>query len=164
MTAGFISGCPVHLQSCNPQDNDSSIKFCRTHQMAVSTAPPSSLFGTCWVFPIKGKCAAGSSYWPPLPVLTVVIAARKSGHRYSPICGARSTALSLAPRSRFCLSTTSDCLPTLYTTAPTTPGASIRSFTRSETDRPFRPICSFPSADSQAAAYNLYKTTLRPTL
>ena len=61
MTAGFISGGPVQSQSCCTQDNDSSIKSARTHQMAASTAPPSSLFGTCWVFPVKGKCAAGSS-------------------------------------------------------------------------------------------------------
>ena len=117
--------------------------------MAVSTAPPSSLFGTCWVFPIKGKCAAGSSYWLPLPVLTVVIAAHKSGHRCSPICGARSTALSSAPRSRFALTTAAVSIPTLYTLAPTTQGASIRSFRRSGTDRPSRPICSSQSADSQ---------------
>ena len=34
-------------------------------------------------------------------------------------------------------------------TAPTTQGAQIRSFTRSGTDRPFRPICSKPPADFQ---------------
>ena len=72
--------------------------------------------------------------------------------------GVRSTALSAAPRSRFCLTTTSDCFPTLYTLALTTQSSLIRSFTRSGTDRPFRPICSFPSVDSQVAAYNLYKT------
>ena len=115
--------------------------------MAASTAPPSSLFSTCWVFPVKGKCAAGSSHWPPPPHLTVVIVARKSGHRCSPICGTRSTTLSAAPRSRFCLSTAVVSIPTLYTIAPTTRGASIRSFCWSGTDRPFRPICSSPSAD-----------------
>ena len=70
--------------------------------------------------------------------------------------GARSSALSAAPRSRFCLTTTSVCFPTLYSTAPSSHSAQIRSFSRSGTDRPFRPICSFPSADSQVAAYNLH--------
>ena len=61
--------------------------------------------------------------------------------------GARSSALSAAPRSRFCLTTAAVSIPTLYTIAPTTRGASIRSFAWSGTDRPFRPICSSPFAD-----------------
>ena len=51
----------IHLQSCSTQDNDSSIKFSESYQMAASTAPPSSLFSTCCIFPTRGKCAAGSS-------------------------------------------------------------------------------------------------------
>ena len=90
-----------------------------------------------------------SSYWPPLPVLTVVIVAQSSGHRCSPICGLRAALNPLASRSRFALSIVSVLLSTLYTITPTTQGVSIRSFTRSGTDRPFRPICSSPSADFQ---------------
>ena len=116
--------------------------------MAASTAPPSSLVSTCWVFPVKGKCAAWSSHWPPLPVLTVVIVAQSSGHRCSPICGLRAALLPNASRSRFALTTCSVLFFPLYTIAPTTQGAQTRSFRRSGTDRPFRPICSSPSADS----------------
>ena len=117
--------------------------------MAASTAPPSSLFGTCWVFPIKGKCAAVSSQWTLLLPASLSICAFKSGHRFLYNLGACSTALSFAPHSHFCLSTVAVSFPTLYTITPTTQGVSIRSFTRSGTDRPFRPICRSPSADFQ---------------
>ena len=145
-----FSGCLVHSQSCSTQENDSSIKFYRTHQMVASTAPPSSLFSTCWVFPVKGKCAAGSSQWTLLLSASLSICASKFGHRFLYNLGTRSTALSVAPRSCFCPTTVAVSLPTLYPTAPTTPGVSIRSFCRSGTDRPFRPICSSPSADFQS--------------
>ena len=74
---------------------------------------------------------------------------RKSGHRFLPICGARSSALWFAPRSRLSPTTTSDCIPTLYLTALTTHSAQIRSFQCSETDRPSRTICSKLPADFQ---------------
>ena len=99
-------------------------------------------------FPTRGKCAAWSSHWPPLPVLTVVIVAQNSGHRCSPICGLRAALLPNASRSRFALTTCSVLFFPLYTIALTTQGAQTRSFRRSGTDRPFRPICSSPSADS----------------
>ena len=51
--------------------------------MAASTASPSSLASTCWVFPTRGKCAAWSSYWPSPPVLIVVLVAQISVHRFS---------------------------------------------------------------------------------
>ena len=93
LTSGCIWQVCVHLQSCRTQDVDSSIKFYWTHQMAESSAPPSSLASTGWVFPTRGKCAAWSSCWPPLPVLTFVLVAQISVHRFPPICGfARSTA------------------------------------------------------------------------
>ena len=60
----------------------------------------------------------------------------------------RAAWLPIALRSRFSLTTVSDCTPTLYRFARTTRRAQIRSFRRSGTDRPFRPICSLPSADS----------------
>ena len=115
--------------------------------MAVSTAPPSSLFSTCWVFPVKGKCTAWSSQWTLCCPVSFLISTQKSSHRFLYNLGARSTALSVASRSRFCPTTTSVALSQLYPSAPTTRGASIRSFIRSGTDRPFRPICSSPSAD-----------------
>ena len=99
-------------------------------------------------FPTKGKCAAWSSHWPPLPVLTVVIVAQNSGHRCSTICGLRVALLPNASRSHFALTTCSVLFFPLYTIVPTTQGAQTRSFRRSGTDRPFRPICSSPSADS----------------
>ena len=79
----------------------------------------------------------------------LLIVTRKSVHRFSPICGARSTALWTAPRSRLGPTTVSDCIPTLYLNAPTTQSAQIRSFSRSGTDRPSRPICSKLPADFQ---------------
>ena len=96
-----FSGCPVHSQSCSTQENDSSIKFYRTHQMAASTASPSSLFSTCWVFPVKGKCAAGSSQWTLLFPASLSICASKSGHRFPTIWvrAAQRTRLPLVPVS-----------------------------------------------------------------
>ena len=142
LTTGFISGGPFHLLSCSTQDNDSSIKFSGTHQMAVSTAPPSSLFSTCCIFPTRGKCAAGSSVW-------TLCNSASSPHRHAQICPqiftnlwcAQHNALDCSsfpslPNHRFRL------FPTLYLTAPTTHRAQIHSFTRSGTDRPSRPICS----------------------
>ena len=117
--------------------------------MAASTAPPSSLFGTCWVFPFEGKCAAGSSHWTLLLPASLSICAFESGHRFLYNLGARSSVLSIAPRSRFCLTTVAVSLPTLYTITPTTQGVSIRSFQSSGTDRPSRTICNSQSADSQ---------------
>ena len=63
----------------------------------------------------------------------------------------RAAWLPIALRSRFSLTTVSDCTPTLYRFARTTRRAQIRSFRRSGTDRPLRPICSLPSADSQTS-------------
>ena len=157
MTTCFISGCPVHLHSCSLQDNDSSIKSCRTHQMAASTASPSSLVSTCWVFPTRGQCTAGSSHWTFLLPASLSICAFKSGHRFlSNLQHAQPS----TPRSRFCLTTVSVSIPTLYTIAPTTRGASIRSFRWSGTDRPFRPICRSPSADFQSRCVRLSKHKL----
>ena len=149
----------VHLaslqqfHSCSTQGVDSSIKFSRTHQMAASTAPPSSLSSTCWVFPTRGKCAAWSSYWPSLPVLTVAIVAQNSGHRCSPICGLRAALSQTASRPRFVLSTFSVLFFPLFTLEPSTLNALIRSLHGSATDRPSRTICicNSASADSVAA-------------
>ena len=117
--------------------------------MAASTAPPSSLVSTCWVFPVKGKCAAWSSPWTLYCSASLLAIAQKSGHRFPTICGARAALLPTTFRSRFALTTCSVLFFPLYTIAPTTQGAQTRSFRRSGTDRPFRPICSSPSADFQ---------------
>ena len=62
----------------------------------------------------------------------------------------RAAWLPTAQRSRFCLTTVSVYIPTLYRFAQTTRRAQIRSFRWSGTDRPFRPICRSPSADFQS--------------
>ena len=134
--------------------------FCWTHQMAVSTAPPSSLVSTCWVSPTRGKCAAGSSYWTLLLLASLSICAFKSGHRFlSNLQHAQPS----TPRSRFVLTTAAVSIPTLYRFARTTQRAQIRSFCWSGTDRPFRPICRSPSADFQSRCVRFlhYQLVLR---
>ena len=116
--------------------------------MAASTAPPSSLVSTCWVFLVKGKCTAWSSTWTLYCSASLLTIAQKSGHRFPTICGARAALLPNASHSRFALTTCSVLFFPLYTIAPTTQGAQTHSFRRSGTDRPFRPICSLQSADS----------------
>ena len=142
-----FSGCPVHSQSCSTQENDSSIKFLQNspdgckHSLAVFSLQhllclPCQREVRCWVFSVDASA-------PCIPVQLHV----QIWPQISYNLGARSTALSVAPRSRFFPTTISVSLPTLYPVAPTTPSASIRSFHSSETDRPSRTICSSQSAD-----------------
>ena len=136
---------PAERRMLTPVSN-----FPESYQMAASTAPPCSLFSTCWVFPVKGKYAAGSSQRTLLLPASLSIYAPKSGHRFLYNLGARSLAPSVVSRSCFCLSTVSVLFFPLYTLALTTPSASIRSFQSSRTDRPSRTICSSPPADFQS--------------
>ena len=148
------------LQSCRTQDIDSSIKISRILPDGCKHSPSVFSLQHLLGFPTRGKCAAWSSHWPPLPVLTVVIVAQNSGHRCSPIYGLRAALLPTTSRSRFALTTCSVLFFPLYTFAPTTPGAQTRSFQCSRTDRPSKTICSSQSADAKFAAFKLYQTTL----
>ena len=125
--------------------------FAGPYQIAASTATPSSLFSTGWVFPLKGKCAAWSSHWTLCCLASFLISVQKSGHRFPTICGARAALRFLASQSRRSLNRVAVCLPQLQTLALTTPSALNSSFRRSGTDRPSRPICKcspcrFPSS------------------
>ena len=64
--------------------------------------------------------------------------------------------LQTASRSRFCPTTVSVSCSQLCSFALTTHSTQTRSFAWSGTDRPFRPICSSPSADSQLAAFDFH--------
>ena len=105
---------------------------------------------------LLSSAPVGSSQWTLLFPASLSICASKSGHRFLYNLGTRSSALSAAPRSRFCPITVSVSFPIHYPIAPTTPCESIRSFRRSGTGRPFRPICSSPSADFQSRCVHVF--------
>ena len=108
----------------------------------------------CWVFLLASSASFDrrlrcAKIWPQI---------------FTHLWFARSTELWVAPRSRLDPTTVPVCFPTLYLTAPFTPGAQTRSFQSSGTDRPSRTICRLHLQIPQVAAYNLPKLTLRLAL
>ena len=142
----LICGCIFLVRFC--------YKFhCRFLQTTHRHAELQSIFSLqCPVVPllIRARCTTWSSKWTLCCPASSLLSALESDHRFPTICGSHAALHPLASRSRFYLTTTSVLLSQLYTLAPTTRGASILSFVRSGMDRPFRPICSSPSADFQS--------------
>ena len=72
-------------------------------QILQTTHRPVELQSTfslqCPVVPllIRARCTAWSSYWPPLPVWTVLLVTQISDHRCSPICGELAQHRPLSP-------------------------------------------------------------------
>ena len=148
---------PVHSQSCNPQDNDSSIKFSAGLTRWLQAQPRRLLSSAPVVsFPPGESALLGLLNGRFCSLRPCPSARSKSGHRFlSNLQHAQPS----TPRSRFVLTTVAVSIPTLYTTRADHTRRVDRSFRRSGTDRPSRPICSSQSADSQTGCDNLYKTT-----